>query len=150
MYGYYVAYMLHKSIGRVLSVRRDKFCHRITKFCMFCPFSPITNPFAGLTKPLESSKCKEFTYDNFEFDEHGTKFSVRVENTMAAISRTAKIFSKDLYCRHRFVLERVHLLIFVGVITTILHLRLNEVGIIVRLLRTIGVDQIDEKMINSY
>ena len=29
----------HKSIARVSSVRGDGFCHRITKFCMFCPFS---------------------------------------------------------------------------------------------------------------
>ena len=31
--------MLHKSIARVSSVRGDEFCHQITKFCMFCPFS---------------------------------------------------------------------------------------------------------------
>ena len=39
MYGHYVAYTLHKSIARVSSVRGDEFCHPITKFCMFCPFS---------------------------------------------------------------------------------------------------------------
>ena len=39
MYGYYVAYMLHKSIATVLSIRGDEFCHRITKLCMFCPLS---------------------------------------------------------------------------------------------------------------
>ena len=39
MYGHYVAFTLHKSISRVSSVRGDEFCHRITKFCMFCPFS---------------------------------------------------------------------------------------------------------------
>ena len=39
MYCHYVASMLHKSIARVSSVRGDEFCHRITKFCMFCPFS---------------------------------------------------------------------------------------------------------------
>ena len=39
MYGDYVAYTLYKSIRRLSSVRGDEFCHRITKFCMFCPFS---------------------------------------------------------------------------------------------------------------
>ena len=39
MYGRYVAYMLLKSIARVSSIRGDEFCHRIIKFCMFCPFS---------------------------------------------------------------------------------------------------------------
>ena len=38
MYGHCVAYTLHKSIARVWSVRGDELCHRITKFCMFCPF----------------------------------------------------------------------------------------------------------------
>ena len=36
---HYVAYTLHKSIAKVSSVRGGEFCHRITKFCMFCPFS---------------------------------------------------------------------------------------------------------------
>ena len=39
MYSHYMVYMLHKSLARVLSVRGDEFCHQITKFCMFCPFS---------------------------------------------------------------------------------------------------------------
>ena len=30
---------------------------------------------------LNSFKLKEFADDNFEFDEHGRKFSKRVENT---------------------------------------------------------------------
>ena len=30
----------YKSIDRVSSVRGDEFCHRITKFCVFCPFFP--------------------------------------------------------------------------------------------------------------
>ena len=39
MYGHCLAYMLHKPKARVSSVKRDGFCHRITKFCMICPFS---------------------------------------------------------------------------------------------------------------
>ena len=31
---------------------------------------------------LDSSKLKEFADDNFEFEEDGRKFSMRVENTM--------------------------------------------------------------------
>ena len=31
---------------------------------------------------LDSSKLKESADDNFEFDEYGTKFSNRVENTV--------------------------------------------------------------------
>ena len=42
MYGHYASYTLHKSITRVSSVRGDEFCHRITKFCMFCLF-PLRN-----------------------------------------------------------------------------------------------------------
>ena len=33
-------------------------------------------------KVLDSSKLKEFADDNFKFDENGTKFSKRVENTV--------------------------------------------------------------------
>ena len=31
---------------------------------------------------LDSSKLKEFTDDNFELDEYGTKFSKQAENTV--------------------------------------------------------------------
>ena len=31
---------------------------------------------------LDSSKLKEFAYDNLKFDENGRKFSKRVENTV--------------------------------------------------------------------
>ena len=51
---------------------------------------------------------KEFTDDNFEFDENGRKFSKRVENTVGKgeIARYeqfilfSRCFSKDFYCRH--------------------------------------------------
>ena len=33
-------------------------------------------------KMLDSSKLKEFTDDNFKFDENGRKFTKRVENTV--------------------------------------------------------------------
>ena len=39
MYGYCVAYTLHKPIARASTVSGDEFCHGITKFYMFCPFS---------------------------------------------------------------------------------------------------------------
>ena len=40
---------------------------------------------------LDCSKLKEFTDDNFKFDEIGRKFSKRIENT---------VFSSNLYHRH--------------------------------------------------
>ena len=56
---------------------------------------------------LDSSKLKEFTDNNFKFDENGRKFSRWVENTgkrrncsSRAISPFPTMFSKDLYCRH--------------------------------------------------
>ena len=41
----------------------------------------MINPFPN-DKILEWSKLKEFADDDFEFDENGGKFSVRVENTV--------------------------------------------------------------------
>ena len=35
-----------------------------------------------LSQILDSSKLKEFTDDNFKFDENGRRFSKRVENTV--------------------------------------------------------------------
>ena len=58
-------------------------------------------------KFLDSSKLKEFTDDNFIFDENGIKFSERVENTVGKeeIARYKQfllfpVFSEDLYSRH--------------------------------------------------
>ena len=64
---------------------------------------------------LDSSKLKEFADDNFEFDERSGKLSKRLENTVGKgeIARYEKfhlfptVFSKDLYCRHEFVRERI-------------------------------------------
>ena len=39
MYGHYVAYTLHESNATAESITGDEICHRITKFCMFCPLS---------------------------------------------------------------------------------------------------------------
>ena len=39
------------------------------------------NPFPN-NKILDSSKLKEFAFDNFKFDENGRKFSKRLENTV--------------------------------------------------------------------
>ena len=49
---------------------------------------------------LDSSKLREFSDDNFKFDEKGLKFSKRVENIVGkgGIARTG--FLKDLYHRH--------------------------------------------------
>ena len=41
----------------------------------------IISPFPN-NKFWDSSKLKEFTDDNFKFDENGTKFSKRVEETL--------------------------------------------------------------------
>ena len=57
---------------------------------------------------LDATKLKEFADDNFKFDENGTKFSKRLENTVGkekncslrAISPFPTVFSKALYCRH--------------------------------------------------
>ena len=57
---------------------------------------------------LDSSKLKEFSDDNFRFDENGWEISKRVENAVGkrrncsipAIFSFSKEFSKDLYCRH--------------------------------------------------
>ena len=57
---------------------------------------------------LDSSKLKEFSDDNFKFDENGRKFFKQVENTVGKgeIARHEQfllfltLFSKDLYCRH--------------------------------------------------
>ena len=67
----------------------------------------MVNPFPN-DKISDSSKLKEFAYDNFGFDENERKFSERVENTVGkrrncslrAISPFPTVFSKDLYCRH--------------------------------------------------
>ena len=52
---------------------------------------------------LDSLKLKEFADDTYEFDENGSKFSKRAENTVGkgefAISPFPTVFSKDLYCR---------------------------------------------------
>ena len=47
--------------------------------------SDITCPFLltlSQTTALDSSKLKDFADDNFNFDENGSKFSKRVENTV--------------------------------------------------------------------
>ena len=57
---------------------------------------------------LDVSRLKEFADDSFEFDENGTKFSKRVEDTVGKgeIARYEQflffpaVFSKDLYCSH--------------------------------------------------
>ena len=51
---------------------------------------------------LDSYKLKEFADDNFKFDEHGRKFTKRVENTVGKgkIARNCQVFSKDFHCRH--------------------------------------------------
>ena len=57
---------------------------------------------------LDSSKLKEYADDNFNFDENGTKFFKRVENTVRkgeiACFEQFLLFSpsfqQDLYCRH--------------------------------------------------
>ena len=56
---------------------------------------------------LDSSILKEFTDDNFKFDENGRKYSKWVENTgkrgnssTQAISPFPTLFSKELYGRH--------------------------------------------------
>ena len=67
------------------------------------------------TTNLDSSKLKEFTGDNFEFDENGRKFTKRVEKyygkrrncSWRAIFPFPAVISKDLYCRH--VKTRAHL-----------------------------------------
>ena len=41
MYSHCVAYTPHKPIAKASSVRGDEFCHRITLFRMFCPYSPF-------------------------------------------------------------------------------------------------------------
>ena len=51
----YVAYTLHKLTARALSVRGDRFCHRITKCCMFCLFFLRNKSVSGLTKPPMSN-----------------------------------------------------------------------------------------------
>ena len=52
---------------------------------------------------LDSSKLKGFADYNFEFDENGRKFSIRVENIVGegeiTISPFHIVFSKDLCCR---------------------------------------------------
>ena len=54
---------------------------------------------------LDSSKLKHFVDNNFELDENGRKFFIKVENTMgkgeSAISPFPTVFLKDLYCRHK-------------------------------------------------
>ena len=44
---------------------------------------------------LYSSKLKEFTDDNFKFDENGVKFSERVENTVE---------TEEIACYEQFLL----------------------------------------------
>ena len=56
---------------------------------------------------LDTSKLIELADVNFKFDENGSKFSKRVENTVGkwtncslqAISPFPTVFSKDLYSR---------------------------------------------------
>ena len=51
--GHCLASMPYIPIARASSSRRDKFYHRITKFCTkFCPFASFTYPFPSVTKPL--------------------------------------------------------------------------------------------------
>ena len=59
-------------------------------------------------KILDSSKLKEFTDDNFKFDENGRKLSKRVKNTVGKGEIACyeqfilfpQCFQKNLYCRH--------------------------------------------------
>ena len=59
-----------------------------------------------MKKNLDSSKLKEFTYNNFEFEENSGVLSGWVENAVGkgeialAIFPFPTMFSKDLYCRH--------------------------------------------------
>ena len=54
---------------------------------------------------FDSSKLREFAYNNFKFNENGRKFSKKVENTVGKgeIARNDQffpfltVFSKDLY-----------------------------------------------------
>ena len=62
----------------------------------------LSNPFPK-RQILDSSKPKEYSDDNFKFDENGRKVSKWVENTVGkgqAIYPFLTVFSKDLYCRH--------------------------------------------------
>ena len=60
------------------------------------------------TTNLIYSKLKEFTDNNFDFDENGRKLSKWIENTeeksrfcsLQVISPFPTVFLKDLYCRH--------------------------------------------------
>ena len=51
----------HKSIARISSVRGDGFCHRITKFCMFCPFSLRNKSVCRSDQALRGSMLLEIT-----------------------------------------------------------------------------------------
>ena len=53
----------------------------------------IINPFPD-NKILDSSKLKEFTDDNFRFDENSVKFSERVENTLEQFLLFPQCFQK--------------------------------------------------------
>ena len=64
MYGHYVAFTLHKSISRVSSIRGDEFCHRITKFCMFCPFSLRNKSICWSDQALRVIQIERIIYAN--------------------------------------------------------------------------------------
>ena len=51
--------------------------YKILSFCPSAGFQPFPK-----RQILDYSKLKDFADDNFEFDENGTKFSKRVENTV--------------------------------------------------------------------
>ena len=58
--GHYLASRLHIPIARTSSGRGDKFCHRITKFCIYLSgFFFGTYPFAGVIMPLKVIEIQE-------------------------------------------------------------------------------------------
>ena len=66
----------------------------------------IFNPFPK-RQNLDAPKLKEFTDDEFKFDDNGRTFSKRVENPVVKGEIAyyeqfllPTVFSKDLYCRH--------------------------------------------------
>ena len=70
-------------------------------------FSTLYHPIPTLTlsqkQILDASKLNEFAYDNFKFDENGTIFFKRVENTggKGEIARHEQVLI-FLYCFRKF------------------------------------------------
>ena len=64
-----------------------------SKCCQHCNRSTLINPLPD--DILDSSKPKEFAYNNFEFDEIGRKLSKWVENTVGKV---------EILCYEQFLL----------------------------------------------